>query len=76
MLNKDRFTNGRDMVAAFEADPCMHQTWALAYWLFCEFHEDRLAYLRELDRGHGISTCALAKEIKRLERLAEKGGAK
>lgn len=72
MINRDRFADPRAMYEAFEADPCMHQTWCFPHWLFCEFSEDRLTYLKNLASHGGIGTCALVKEIRRLERLAAK----
>lgn len=71
MLNKDRFTNDAELMRAFEADPCMHMPWCLARWLFVEFDEDRLAYLRNMERCR-IGTVAMGKEIKRLEKAAAK----
>lgn len=71
LLNKDRFNSAKEMEAAFLADPCMHQTWCLAAWCFVEYTDDRLEYLRRLSRA-GLATCALNKEIGRLERQARK----
>ena len=70
-LNMHRFGSAKEMLDAFEADPCMHQTWCLAAWCFVEYTEDRLEYLRRLSRA-GLATCALNKEIGRLERQARK----
>ena len=71
LLNKDRFNSAKEMEAAFLSDPCMHQTWCLAAWCFVEYTDDRLEYLRRLSRA-GLATCALNKEIDRLEKKARK----
>lgn len=72
MLNKDRFASAKEMESAFLADPCIHKTWCFAVWCFVEWTEDRVEYLRRLSREH-MWTCALSKEIARLDKTAKKG---